>query len=471
MKTRRTISCAISCVCLLSLAIVSLPARTATTQENAGADKTPSPPDPAEVEAVTAWLKSRAIPLKSVEAGHGFDDLKPLKKVLKDARIVGLGEATHGSREFFLFKHRMLEFLVKEMGFNVFAIEASYPACMNINDYALHGKGDRAEALASQKFWTWDTNEVSEMIDWMREYNKTAAEGKKVKFLGYDLQHFGQGLDLVIAYLKKVAPEYAETAETTYKPLRLSVQEYAKRGEEEMNQTRARLRELIGFLAFNQTRFVRQTSAPEFELAMQHARIPLQFDDSYTRSMKDPKFIFTRDYYMAENIEYLMKTEGPGTKMVVWAHNGHIQTSNLGQLPAMGNYLRKFFGEAYYALGFSFNEGGFQSRDMSQKGRGALSEFTLGPAAAGTGDWYFAQPGIANYIVDFRSAPKEGKVAQWLASTLPMRSIGSGFSTDWPQRNFTAQTVLKKHYDGMIYIAKTTRARPNPTGMRGPMNQ
>ncbi|MCI0392115.1 MAG: erythromycin esterase family protein [Acidobacteria bacterium] len=189
-----------------------------------------------------------------------------------------------------------------------------------------------------------------------------------------------------------------------------------------------------------------------------------------TASPQENKTFFTRDYYMAENIQYLMKTEGPGTKMVVWAHNGHIQTGNLGQLPAMGNYLRKFFGDAYYALGFSFNEGGFQARDMSQKGRGALSEFTLGPAPAGSIDWYFAQPGIANYIVDFRSAPKDGKVAQWLASTLPMRSIGSGFSTGWPQSNVMAPTVLKNHYDGMIFIAMTTRARPNPTGMRGPMN-
>jgi erythromycin esterase len=365
----------------------------------------------------------------------------------------------------------MLEFLVREMGFTVFAIEASYPACFNINEYVLTGKGDRAKALASQGFWTWDTNEVSDMIDWMRAYNEKAPAGKKVKFLGYDLQHFGQGLDLVIAYLKKVAPEYVETAEAMYKPLRLSVQDYTKRSEEEINQTRSQMRDLIGFLAYNQARFVRQTSAAEFDLAMQHARIPLQFDDSYTRSVKDPKFIYTRDYYMAENIESLMKTEGPGTKMVVWAHNGHIQTGVLGAQPSMGAYLRKFFGDAYYALGFSFNEGGFQSRDLSQKGRGALTEFTFGPASAGTGDWYFAQSGITNYVVDFRGAPKEGKVAHWLSSTLLMRSVGSGFATDRPERNFLSPTVLKNQYDGMIFIARTTRARPNPSGMRGPMSE
>ena len=91
--------------------------------------------DPSNVKPIAKWIADNAIPVKSFEAGHGFEDLQPLKKILKDVQIVGLGEATHGTREFFQFKHRMLEFLVKEMGFTVFAIEASYPECFNINNY------------------------------------------------------------------------------------------------------------------------------------------------------------------------------------------------------------------------------------------------------------------------------------------------------------------------------------------------
>jgi erythromycin esterase len=428
----------------------------------------PARPDPARVDAVTKWLKASAVPLNSVEAGHGFDDLRPLKKTLKDVRLVGLGEATHGSREFFQFKHRMLEFLVREMGYTVFAIEASYPACYNINDYVLEGKGDRAAALASQKFWTWDTNEVAEMIEWMREYNKSVPAAKRVKFLGYDIQHFGQALDLVTSYVKKVAPDEAERAEAALKPFRLEVQQFSQLSDEEKTQARIRLLELLGFLSFNQKRFIRQTSAEEFERVLQHARNPMQFYEGYARAMKDPKYPYNRDYYMAENIAYLLDQEPAGTKMVVWAHNGHIQMGNLGQMPAMGSWLKQYFGPAYYALGFSFNEGGFQSRDLSPSGRGVLKEFTVGPASAGSGDWYLAQAGIANYIVDFRSAPTQGEVAEWLGSTLAMRSVGSGFSTESPERNFQFPTILKQHYDGMIFISRTTRARPNPTGMRGP---
>jgi len=428
------------------------------------------PADPAEVEAVTQWLKRNAIQLNGVQAAAGMDDLRPLKKVFKDVRVVGLGEATHGTREFFQFKHRMLEFLVKEMGFTVFAIEASYAACNNINDFVLHGRGNRAEALASQKFWTWDTNEVSDMIDWMREYNRTAPEGKKVKFLGYDVQHFGQGIDLVTSFVKKVAPEYAEKAEAALKPLRLDAQQYSQRSAEEKALSQAQLLELIGYLSFNETRFARATSPAEFEYVLQHARNILQFHESYVNAAKDPKYPFNRDYYMAENIEYLLRSEPPGARMVVWAHNAHISLGNLGSTPAMGAHLRRAFGDAYYALGFSFNEGSFQSRDMGPSGRGVLTEFTVGPAPQGSADWYLARPGVANYVIDFRSAPREGPVAGWLATPHLMRSIGSGFSREAPDERFMSPVTLKGDYDGVVFIGKTTRARPNPTGMRGPIN-
>ena len=137
-------------------------------------------------EAIVTWLRSQAIPLRSITAGSGFDDLMPLKDTLRGVRVVGLGEATHGTREFFQVRHRLLEFLVKEMGFTVVAVEGSYAAFMNINDYVLHGKGDRARVLADQKYWILDTEEVAAIIDWIRAYNRTVPDGKKVTFFGID---------------------------------------------------------------------------------------------------------------------------------------------------------------------------------------------------------------------------------------------------------------------------------------------
>src|SRR4030095_12206728 len=127
-------------------------------------------------------------PLNTVIAGQGFGDMQPLKHLVREARLVSLGEATHGTREFFQLKHRILEFLVSEMGFTVFAIEASMPEAFDINRYILTGEGDPEKALAGLYFWTWNTAEVLGMIRWMRRYNADPNHTAKVKFYGFDMQ-------------------------------------------------------------------------------------------------------------------------------------------------------------------------------------------------------------------------------------------------------------------------------------------
>lgn len=142
-----------------------------------------------KLDTVKSWLSRNAIRLQTVEAGSGFTDMEPLKKLIGNAHLVSLGEATHGTREFFQLKHRMLEFLVSEMDFTVFGIEAPMPEAFDINEYVVNGNGDPEKALAGLYFWTWDTQEVLDMIHWMRHYNQDPSNKKKVKFYGFDMQH------------------------------------------------------------------------------------------------------------------------------------------------------------------------------------------------------------------------------------------------------------------------------------------
>src|SRR6478672_10008511 len=90
-------------------------------------------------ETVLSWVSSHLMPLKTLEPGEGYEDLEPLRQQFEHVKIVGLGESTHGVHEFFSVKHRLVEFLVTQLGFNVFALEASYAACQPINDYVVHG--------------------------------------------------------------------------------------------------------------------------------------------------------------------------------------------------------------------------------------------------------------------------------------------------------------------------------------------
>lgn len=150
---------------------------------------------------VSDWISANAIRLKTPQAGNGFADMQPLKKVIGDARIVSLGEATHGTREFFQLKHRMMEFLATEMGFTIFSIEANMPEAYRLNDYVLHGKGDPKALLKGMYFWTWNTEEVLEMILWMREFNQS---GKgRVEFTGFDMQTPTVALEIVRDFVAK----------------------------------------------------------------------------------------------------------------------------------------------------------------------------------------------------------------------------------------------------------------------------
>jgi hypothetical protein len=168
---------------------------------------------PAPMEVVT-WINAHAIPLTTVKAGSGFEDMAPLAEIVGDARVVALGEATHGSREFLQLKHRMLEHLVEEMGFSVFAIEANWPECRAINDYVLYGEGDPKQGLDSIYFWTWNTEEVLALIEWMRAYNADPRHERKVQFVGFDMQTTTVAAGDVFDYLETVDPPRAEATVT-----------------------------------------------------------------------------------------------------------------------------------------------------------------------------------------------------------------------------------------------------------------
>jgi erythromycin esterase len=153
------------------------------------------------MNAILDWTRASAIPLDTVEAGHGFADLQRLGALIGNARIVSLGEATHGTREFFQLKHRLLEYLVAELEFTMFGIEANYPECLRVNDYVLNGTGDPAAALAGTHFWTWDTEEVLALIEWIRSWNRSHA--RNIKFYGFDMQFPAEAALGVLDYLAK----------------------------------------------------------------------------------------------------------------------------------------------------------------------------------------------------------------------------------------------------------------------------
>lgn len=168
------------------------------------------------------WLKQHALPVKTVQAESGFEDLAGLAAMIGDARIVGLGEGTHGTREHFQMKHRLVEHLVTQLGFSIFAIEANMPEAQELDAYVLGGEGDVERLIGGMYFWTWNTEEVRDLVEWMRRFNaaeKARNSPRRVHFTGFDMQTGSVALAKVREFLEAHEPERAKQHADTFEAL------------------------------------------------------------------------------------------------------------------------------------------------------------------------------------------------------------------------------------------------------------
>jgi erythromycin esterase len=429
-----------------------------------------TPAEIAQQDEVKKWLAKQAIALKSVEASNGFKDMEALKKVVGQARIVSLGEATHGTREFFQLKHRMLEFLVSEMDFNIFAIEASMPEGFDVNEYVLTGKGDPVKALAGLYFWCWDTEEVLDMIRWMRAYNADPQHTKKVKFYGFDMQHSPRAGRVSLAYMHRVDPKAAAEHEKSLGILAnafLAPDVDGLAVEKKKELTEAAKAFLKKFDEHKED-YAKRTSAGEWAMARQQAQILVQFcemsifgTDDFTESVR------VRDRAMADNVQWILEHEGPGAKAVLWAHNGHVETGETltaggetHEWKRMGHYLRKKYGREMVVFGFAFNQGGFRAVDLLDGGKKGLHPFDVDPAPAGSLDAMLASSGHALAAWDLRTIPKDGPVAAWFSQPHVTRDIGAVYAEE-DKEQFFAEQKVQNLYDALFFVEKTSTARGN----------
>ncbi len=385
------------------------------------------------------WLKANAIPFGTAEAGSGFDDLRPLKEVIGDAHIVSLGEATHGTAEFFRMKHRLVEFLASEMGFTVFAIEASMPEAFRLNDYVLRGEGDPKELLRGMYFWTWNTQEVLDMILWMREFN---ASGKgRVEFLGFDMQEPKVAAQNVRAFVEKSDPDYAKTLDEAYAGLKSYSQ---LRGDDgrvrpEHADLVSGVREVLAHLEKGRDRLVEAAGgdADAVDWAIQNARVVAQ-----AVTVLDGPGDY-RDRCMAENVDWILAHRPPGTKVVLWAHNGHVAK----RPGAMGGFLHERHGDDMVVVGFAFHEGRYTA-----VARGAgLRDNVAGPSAPGSVEWAFHQAGLPRAILDLRRAEKDSPASGWLTRPINHRNIGA-----LAMGSAFFSHELTESYDLLIYFDQTS---------------
>lgn len=406
-------------------------------------------------DEVTGWLVRNASRLNSLTAGTPTTDLQPLKSTLDSVRVVGMGEATHGTREFFQLKHRLLEFLVTELGFSVLAMEASASAAPAVDAYVRHGVGDGAEALAGLGFWTWRTHEVLAVIEWMRAYNRGRPEARKVRFAGIDPQRCGTSRTVLDALLRRVAPARADEL---LSPLRVLATAYPGSHPDSEQRLVHDAEALLGFVS----------NVPEAADALRHARILKQAADLVTRAGQhvdaEETAFAVRDRYMADAVDELLAD--PSARVALWAHNGHITTSRHGgAVPTLGHHLRTRYGDAYYALGLLFGRGEFRARRMrpgpwARPRAGAVVINRIGAARAASVETQLAAANPGDHFVDLRSAADAPlAVRQWLHGRHTERVFGA-LVPRWTYRLNHNPVVLADAYDGLAYVAVSHSSQP-----------
>lgn len=383
---------------------------------------------------VLAWLKQEALPFETVQPGSGFADLRPLKAIIGPARIVALGEATHGSHEFFAVKHRLLEFLVEEMGFTTFAMEADWTGALRINEYVHTGQGD-PRRLLSNFYGVWNTQEILDLIQWIRAYNQDPTHLRKVSFYGFDMQSAASRGE-VTSYLRRVDSTTAERVD----------------GD---------LQELYTAMQQRQADYEAASSPAEFAYALQALRVLQQYEEFSPA----PYAVELRDQFMAENVAWLLEHADPGGKIVLWAHNGHVNTDSDYYL-SMGVHLREKYQDDFVVFGFAFYCGLCNAVTQTSRGRGPFTVHHVPPALPQSYEAGFHSVGLPRFFLNLHGAAAGTPAAAWLQGPHYIQEIGAVYDDCYPEQYFV-QKRLPRAYDLLVYfdtVSATTLLSPlSPT--------
>jgi erythromycin esterase len=388
--------------------------------------------------------------------------------MIGDARIVALGEATHGTKEFFTMRHKILECLVIEEGFNIFAMEASWHRANHINEYVQTGQGVPRRLLQNLNLWPWFTNEVLDLIVWMHDYNQTPGNTPSLTFAGFDVNMITgifYGFGQLLRQTQPNSVDFVEQSLECYRIVSGDFEAYARSDPNARPPCRAGLQEAYDHLQANETICCEAHSETECADAKQYVRILLQHEAWVSHWLKS-EYLLLRDQFMAENVAWLLEMAGPDAKIVLWTHNNHIQGIPMDNPMvwdgewiehthiAMGVHLREWFADDLVIIGFSFYEGRFNA--MGSQGRSSrLMAHEVLPLMPNSHEHNLSLVELPRYYLDLRTAEDDPEVAEWFAEPRWFRIIGAGYYPELREDRHSGQLVLPGTFDIIIHFQQT----------------
>jgi erythromycin esterase len=391
-------------------------------------------------------------------------DLDALLDRIGDARYVLLGEASHGTHEYYTWRTAITKRLIEEKNFSFIAVEGDWPDCYRINRFikGYHTDGEKiVDVLKSfQRWptWMWSNWEIAALIEWMHEHNKHLTSQRKIGFYGLDVYSLQESMEVMVDYLKKEDPHAAQLAIEAFRCFEPygEGQDYARA----MLQLSANCRqEVLKLLTEIRRRSRHYDHDVEAALNAEMNAQVVASAEKYYRSMvsfRDESWN-VRDSHMVETLNALMKYHGNKAKAIVWEHNTHVGDArytdmhedgllNVGQLVRQQHEK-----DGVFIIGF----GCFQGTVIAARiWGGTMEKMRVPPAIDGSAEALLHQQSGADRIIFFRSQP-----ASPLHTWLGHRAIGVVYQPEYEKGNYVS-SFLPSRYDALVYIDQSKALHP-----------
>ncbi|MCB2074949.1 MAG: erythromycin esterase family protein [Novosphingobium sp.] len=383
-----------------------------------------------------------------------------------DARIVLLGEATHGTHEFYAARAAITRRLIERHGFNIVAVEGDWPDIARIDDYVRHNapRPRQGDPFARFPTWMWRNREVLAFADWLRSHNEHLPEQSRASMRGLDVYSLGESIHAVITYLDTHDPSAAEEARRRYGcllPWEDEPQHYGRAVEYgELAGCEDAVVAQLGELLEHRMKLIAEDGEAFFD-AEQNARI-VRAAESYYRAMYRGSAASwnLRDRHMFDTLQRLMAHEDDA-RAVIWAHNSHIGNASATAMGWHGEFnigelVRTGYGDQAVLIGFGTDRGTVAA--ASDWGA-EMHVKQVRPARDDSWEAAFRHTGYARSLTDWRG-PRRAELAEALSQTLLERAIGVIYR---PQTELTShyfEAVLADQFDAYVWFEETRAVTP-----------
>jgi erythromycin esterase len=364
---------------------------------------------------------------------HAYPYVEAIGPLAGPATVIGLGDDTHGTHEYWATKLRMIETLVRDDGFTLIGFEGPFPDFSKLDDYALGGDGDPRAILRHHElgYWFWASEEIVAAIEWIRNYNLTRGDRPAVEIAGFDVTDSSGAAAIVTTYLDAADSAAAANARSAYADCVTPAPQDCP----------ARLQAIVDDLALRETELVSRTSQHAYDRALHAAHIVAAAVNESPAT--DSFYHAWRDENMAKNALSLRQRMTANGRMVLWAHHEHIgKTTTIENAKSMGKWLDEQLGSSYFALGTCTGTGSFNV--VLPPAFVAVSAVNFPPASSVSYESSFASAGMPLMLI-----PLHGALPDWLATQHHLRGGTSGAPYD-------KMEVLPQKFDAILYIDRTT---------------